>query len=174
MSSLPERKRENTPKGKEYAVDLLSKEVKRLQRKLENQKSLFTDLMEAKKVDIVKQELEKLEKILHDLGSTSARLHGLLPAKEASQQSDMFVAEELMVDILKKVVSKWMASQIEIGARSGGSRSSKHSTRSGVSLVSAGSKRVSARKAEIGQELSQSCNKLLGDHEHIQGQVKGY
>ena len=98
-----DRNRILTLKGKEFKMELLEKEIKRLKRKLSDQINLFEHLLKSKNVEVVNRELEKADKILIDLKSTIERYIDINGEENAPTMS---TEEESLLKI-KKAFSDW-------------------------------------------------------------------
>ena len=138
-------------RAKTQQKEQLESELARAQLRLENQKSLFTDLLKLNDTDMVNREVQNLDKVYDDMMATATQLRDLLAPEEAKEVSSAIATEDAMVFQVKKLVSKWMATQAEVDSGSRHSYSSKLSHRSRASLHSAASQKtkVALLKAEI-------------------------
>ena len=105
------KQRQMTGKGQEYAMEFLSKEVKRRNKKLTDQISLFEDLLKTNDVRLIKKELAKLDLMLHELEDASNRLLEVTKGDEKEQVDSKLKTEQESVSRLKAAVVEWLDAQ---------------------------------------------------------------
>ena len=143
----PKRGPHKTKKYQQYSLELLWADSKRIIRRLQNQKTLFGDLMQTSNVEMMNREVAKLDEIQNQLLETYAQIreivHGIDASKEDEEQLKNLIKvvdeEDTAVFQIKKDVSVWMiqhCEEFETGSvksnRSGRSKnSSQRSERSG-------------------------------------------
>ena len=94
----PKRDRKMTEKGKQYSLSLLYVEAKRIVKRLANQKSLCTDLLQTTNVEMVDREVNKLDHIYQQLLETYAQV------REIIQEDDSLSGDSEELKDLVKVV----------------------------------------------------------------------
>ncbi len=104
------RKQVFTPKMKEFQIDLLHKEIKRLRGKLSKQLGLFEDLLRTAEIDTVRRELSTGSEILSELKSTVLRYINVCNQGEvdSSDVAIMLEAEEDSFNKIVKAVNEWI------------------------------------------------------------------
>ncbi len=142
VGGRPKRGDHSNEKFKQYSFQLLYSESKRIVRRLQNQKDLFTDLLQTDNVDMMNREVKKLDGILEQLLETYARIRDLVQEMGTfsdDRESEHFQSLVAVVDkedsavfTIKKDVSAWMVAHsrdvetLSVGSgRSGRSRESR-------------------------------------------------
>ena len=174
MGGRPKRGYHSNEKYKQYSLQLLFAEGKRIVRRLQNQKSLFADLLQTDNVEMMNREVEKLDGIQEHLLETYTQIRELvqetetLGDKEEQSFQSLVVAvdkEESEVFAIKKEVSVWMVAHsgdVETSSvGSGGSRRSIRQSRSRAA-VSVRSGRTGSLRS-VRSESTESLRSVKSD-----------
>ena len=90
---MSSREVKKTEAGKEYQIELLTKEISRLRKSLANQAGLLERKIEEPNggAAAVKHELEKLDKMFTELSNASSRIIELVMEEEAKKHVLVYV-----------------------------------------------------------------------------------
>ena len=131
MSGGGTRDRKLTPKGHDYQIDILSKDIKSTRQRLRNQTSLFEDLLKTENAGRVDAELKVLERIFAKLELLVQRVNELMQEDGRKRMTEMLEEEKESVVKVKKAVNGWIdATRTEDDVKSNISLTSKKSSRS--------------------------------------------
>ena len=126
-SGRSRRHRILTPKGQDYAQEILLKEVKRKSRSLTNHISLFEDLPKTKDVTLTKGELDKLEPMFRELEEAASKFLEVAQGEDKTQVVNIVNTERESVGRVTKAVTEWLEARSKEDAKSGRSETSRRS-----------------------------------------------
>ena len=117
MAEEGSRTRTLTQKGKEYQMELASKDLKRVRSKLTNHLALFETLLRGKDKDLTRTEIEKLDEIAEELKGSVGKYSGLFDGKGEekikSEVLQIFDAEMESISRVKEEVTEWLQENID-------------------------------------------------------------
>ena len=107
-----------TQKGKEYQMELASKDFKRVRSKLTNHLALFETLLRGKDKDLIRTEIEKLNEIAEELKGSVGKYSGLLDGKGEEEKIkaevlQIFAAEMESISRVKEEVTEWLQENLD-------------------------------------------------------------
>ena len=106
--------------GKEYQVDLLSKETKHLKRNIEKQIGLLENLRSTGNTEKLIHRLEKLNNTFAELNSVSERLSHMLAEDDAKELRRSVAMEGEKVGITVESMNEWLGLRKSSVSREGG------------------------------------------------------
>ena len=114
------RQVKKTEAGKEFQIELLSGETKRLKKNIEKQIRLLENLRSTANTGKVKHELEKLSNTFAELSSVSERLSAILSKDDAKELRRLVGIEGEKVGKIEESMNEWL--RWKKSSLSGGSR----------------------------------------------------
>ena len=131
--------------------ELLSNQLRKAHKKLDNQKSLINDLLKVNDSDIMSREMVVMEQIHENLAATANRLSEIIPFEAAKSLSAKIAIEDAKMFETKKLVVKWMSVQAEDDDKSILSSSSRQTVLSDMSYNSA-NRKMKATVLKVGRK----------------------
>ena len=163
----PVRDRKMTSKGRQYSLQLLYADSKRIVRRLGNQKELFKDLLKTSNIDMMDREVKTLDEMHQQLLETYAQVREILQADESPLEGDdlkklveVVDTEDSAIFQIKKDVSAWMITQTEGDNVSVASRRTGRSRRTHSILSRRSSRSGSVHSGSFHSERSESVESV--------------
>ena len=154
--STDERSRRDgrkTEKGSEYHEGLYNHDVKRAEKRLQNQLKLFDDLLLTDNVEMVTRELKKLDDLFDEFVLNVNHLRGLIEDNDRlCELSDLVDVNDNCIFEVKQKMSKWMILHAGIDGNSSTSRRTKSSRKSQTSHHSLSTKSSGSQQSNISQK----------------------
>ena len=170
-SSSMEEKREitKTEAGVAYQVEVLSKELKRLRKRLADQLALFDTQAMTKDLKTVEAELDRLNQCFVEICGVTSRLTPLLEKEEAEEMDEKVRLDGESVGKVGGAVKEWMKALGEVDRKSILSSTSRSSRRTVKS-------KKSHKEGGEGREISgttglKSCFEVMQAHSRLESQM---
>ena len=158
-----------TEAGTAYQIEVLSKELKRLRKKLADQLALFDAPTMTKDVDTVKAELERLQQCYGEMCGVTSRLSPLLGKEKAEEIDEKLRWDGESVGKVGGAVKEWMKALEEVdnkSIRSSVSRSSRQTVKSKKDL-----EEESDEKKTPGTAGVKSFFEIMQAHSRLESQI---
>ena len=127
------RRRKQTDKGRDYQIDVLTRNLSTSYSRVQRQCLLVIELLKSANVEIVQQESANLDKRLLEAEEFHSRLMGLLSEESQLEQQDKHETIDTEVFEVKRKTCEWLKdhdSASAAGSRVGSRASSRASSRS--------------------------------------------